>query len=137
MSVCVSVTSRYSVETTRLDGSSWFMTQSFAFTYLSLCYKEILVSPKIRIFTSSQTLDFKNFAAASRSCCQQNSSTVEFVDDIYDCRRVVALYYTSVSCNPQTLLLRFVVDLLYTCSYNMPQWTRFDRRSASRQQSFL
>ena len=32
---------------------------------------------------------------------------------LYDSRRVVAVYYKSVSCNPLTPLLRFVVDLLY------------------------
>jgi len=38
---------------------------------------------------------------------------MELVDDTYDGRRVVAVYYTSVSCNLLTVLsLRFVVDLL-------------------------
>ena len=49
-------------------------------------YKEILVSRKIRALSYGnlpQTLDFESFATACRSCCQQNSSTVELVDDTY------------------------------------------------------
>jgi len=33
---------------------------------------------------------------------------------LYDNRRVVAVYYKSISCNPLTPALRFVVDLLYS-----------------------
>jgi len=53
----------------------------------------------------------ENFATASRSCCQQNSSTVELVyDTTCDGRHVVA-----VNRNPLTPLRR--VALLYTtCS---------------------
>jgi len=58
------------------------------FFHLSLhCCKEIRVPPKIGVLSSGtlpQTLDLKNFARASRSRCQQHSSsstTVEFVDD--------------------------------------------------------
>ena len=32
---------------------------------------------------------------------------------LYDSRRVVAVYYKSVNCNPLTPLLRFVVDFFY------------------------
>jgi len=49
-------------------------------------YKEILVSRKMRTLSYGnlpQTLDFESFATACRSCCQQNSSTVELVDDTY------------------------------------------------------
>ena len=58
-------------------------------TYFTLWYKEMWVSPKITVLprgTLSQTLDLENFATASRSRCQQHSSsssTVEFVDDTY------------------------------------------------------
>jgi len=45
-------------------------------------------------------LDLENFALASRSCCQQNSSTVEVVDHTFDGRRVVAeCTYSSVDRN--------------------------------------
>ena len=49
--------------------------------------------PKLRVLTSealSQAMDLKNFAAASLSGYQRNSSTVEFVDHAYDGRRVVS-----------------------------------------------
>jgi len=41
---------------------------------------------------------------------------------LYDSRRVVAVYYKLINCNPLTLLLRFVVDLLH---YLFLQLTRF------------
>ena len=55
----------------------------------TVCCEEIWVSPKIRVLPSgalSQTPDLENLAAASRSRCQQNSSsssTVELVDDTH------------------------------------------------------
>jgi len=61
----------------RLDDSSWHVTWQLSSTYPTLCCKEIRVPPKIRILPSG-TL---HFATASRSRCQQNSSTVELVDD--------------------------------------------------------
>ena len=63
--------------------------------------------------TLSQTLDLENFVTASRPRCQQNSSTVELVDDTYDGRRVVAVYCKSVNYNALIPLLRFLPDLLY------------------------
>jgi len=62
------------------------MEASFHLGYPTLCYKEIWVSPKIRALPSgtlSQTPNLENFATASRSRYQQNSSstsTVELVD---------------------------------------------------------
>ena len=100
-------------------------------------YNEIRVSTELRILlygTLSRTLDLDNFAVASRSCSQQNSSTVELVDHTYDGRLVVArhaLVYLSVDRNARTPLLRFVVDLLYNllCS----SWHRLEQSvSASR-----
>jgi len=70
---------------------------------------------KIRVLPSGtlpQTLHLENFATASRSCCQQNSSTVELVDHTYErsTRRcwTHVVYYTSVDRNPLTPLLRFL-----------------------------
>ena len=87
LSVRLSVTSRYCVETTgRIEVVFGMEILS---TYLTLWYKEMWVSPKITVLpcgTLSQTLDLDNFATASRSRCQQHSSsssTVEFVDDTY------------------------------------------------------
>jgi len=75
----------------------------------------------------SQTQDLEeNFATASR----HNSSTLALVDDTYDGRRVVAVYYTSVNCNPLTRLLRFVVDLWYNLFRQLCVWFRLT--SASR-----
>jgi len=77
----------------RLNGSSCFWRRSFLsrFTYPTLCYKDSGIS-KIRYFHLElfQSLEFKKIATASRSCCQQNSSTVELVDRTCDGRRVVA-----------------------------------------------
>ena len=70
--------------------NDWFLPRRLPSTYPTLCCKEIWVSPKIMALPSGtlfQTLDLENFATASRSRCQQNSSsqssTVEFVDDTY------------------------------------------------------
>ena len=95
-SVCLSVTSRYCIIVSkRLYGSNWFLSWRLSITYAiqKRCCKKIRVSLKVRLLISgtvSQTLDLENFATASRSRCQQNSSTVQLVDDTYDARRVVA-----------------------------------------------
>ena len=85
LSARLSVTSQYCIK--RLDESSWvFWLPS---TYPTLSYKEIWLSPKIRVLSSGtlfQTPEWENFARASQSRCQQHSSsssTVEFVDDAY------------------------------------------------------
>jgi len=104
-----SVTSQFCIETTgrielvfRIDASS---------TYPTLCYKEIRVglSPNARVLPSgtlSRTLDLglKIFATASRSCCQQNSLTIELVDDTYTTVDESWLFrptgpYMSVNCS--------------------------------------
>ena len=67
----------------RLDESSRFWHGDIL-PPIAHCYQEIWVSPKDRVLpcgTLSQTPDSENIAAASRSRCQQNSSTVELVDD--------------------------------------------------------
>ena len=53
---------------------------------------------------------------------------------LYDSRRVVAVYYKSINCNPLTPSLRFVVDLLYSLFL---QWQDFYSHSASRGPSAL
>ena len=88
--VCVCVTSRY-----WLDESSWVLACRSSSTCYILFYKEIRAFAKIMVLSSgtlSQTLNFEweIFATASRSCCQQNSSTAEFVGYTYDGRRFVA-----------------------------------------------
>ena len=70
--VCPSVClSQAGIVSKRLDESSWFWARRLRSTYPTLCYKEIGVSPKIRVRstssgTLSQTLDLENFATASR-----------------------------------------------------------------------
>jgi len=110
----------YNIASKRLDESSWFLAQRLPSTYRTLCYKELSVSPKIRILPSgtlSQTSDLENCATASRSRCQQNSSsslsTVEFVGDTYTAVDESWLFTTthkSVNCNPLTPF-----DLLKIC----------------------
>ena len=89
----------------RLDESSWFLAWRLPSTYSTLCCKEICVSPKIRILPSgtlSQTSYLENFTTASRSRCQQNSSsssssTVELVDNTYTTIDESRLFTTSRS----------------------------------------
>ena len=90
-SVCPSVTSRYSIETTgRIE---LVVETGVPLTYATACYKESRVSPKITVLpfgTLLQTLDSEKFVAESRPRRQQNSSTVELVDHTCDARRAVA-----------------------------------------------
>ena len=70
----------------RLDGSNWFLAWRFLSIDSILCFKEMWVSRKIKVLLSG-TLNLENFAIASRSCCQQNLSTVELLDHTYGGRR--------------------------------------------------
>ena len=132
MSVCLSDTSRCCIETTgRIE---LVLARRLPSTYHTLCYKKIWVSPKTGVLPSgtlSKTPDLENFATASRSRCQQNSSssssTVEFVDDIYTTDDESWLFTTSRSTvTPLTALLRFVVDLSYNSFLRLtrfwPSW---------------
>jgi len=72
----------------RIEPGFFCMGASFDLSWC-VCYKEIRVSPKIRVLpfgTLPQTLDLENFTMASRYCGQQNSSTTEPVDYPYDGR---------------------------------------------------
>ena len=107
LSVRLSATSQYCIETTRRIELVFGICPT-------LCFQEMWVSSKIRYLppgTLSPTLDFKNFATASQQHCQQNSSTVELVDDTYTTVDESWLFTTRRST--VTPLLRFVVDLLY------------------------
>jgi len=71
-SVSLSVTNRYQNDWTNRAG---FWHRGFI---LTLFYKEIWVSPQIRVLPSgilSQTPKLENFTTAIRLCCQRNSST--------------------------------------------------------------
>jgi len=98
MALCLS---QVRVLSNRLNESSWFWYGSFLRPRLVLncVFKEFGYLQKYGHFPLElcpHTPDLANFATASRSYCQQNSSTVELVDH-----------------NRLTPLLRFVVDLLY------------------------
>ena len=96
--------------------------------------------------TLSQTPDLENFATAYRSCCRQNSSMAELVDDTDGGRCVVAgrtflsfyfvfvlfhfiyyVYFASVDRNALTPSLCFVVDLLHNLFLQLcSSWQDFD-----------
>jgi len=96
------------------------------FTHPTLLYW-IWVIPKIRVLFSGtlyQTSDLENLGAASQLHCPQAVVVGGGAcwRHLYNSWRVVAVYYKSISCNPPTPLLWFVVDL----SYNLfLQLTRF------------
>jgi len=117
MALCPSVCPLHTcIVSKRLDESSRFVARRFHFTCPKLCCKETQVLSKISVLSSetfSHTLDLQKIATTSRSCCQQNSSTVELVDDIRDDRRIVAVYDKSIDCYTPTPALRFVADFLY------------------------
>ena len=85
---------------------------------------------KLRYFplrTLSQTPDLQKFRHG-KSIALSTKLVVVVVDGracwrhLYDSRRVVAVYYKSLNCNPPTPLLQFVMDLLYKL---FRQLTRF------------
>ena len=112
-----SVTSRYCSETTR--------RRLLFSTYPTPCYKKIWADPKIRLLPSGtlfQTPDLENFATARRSYRQQTrrrgrrrSSLLMTPVGLRQSTSRAWLFTASrsISCNPITALLRFVVDLLH------------------------
>ena len=94
-SVCLSQTG---IVSKRLEESSW------VFLPWRLYCKEIRVYPRVLPSgTLAQTQDLQNFATASQSRCQQNSSTMEPVDHG---RRAVAVYCTYEHVRMATTLLK-------------------------------
>ena len=100
-----------------------FLARRFPSTHPTLCRNKIRVSPKIRTLSSgtlSRTRDEENFATASRSRCQQDSSTAELADDILrrGCLLHVGRYF----------------DLLWICGSTCSDscGRDFNRSSASR-----
>jgi len=84
MTLCLSVTGQSSVKTAERNELDFGMGGSF-----KLLLKGNTGMFKIRELF--ETVDLENFATTSRSrsCRQQNSSTVELVDHTYNGRRVV------------------------------------------------
>jgi len=84
--------------------------------WVLLCQREIWVSPKgyFLLGPLPQTPDLENFATASRSRCQQNSSssTVELVDDTYT--TIEESWQLTTSRSTVTLKLHYF-DLLWIC----------------------
>jgi len=142
VSVCPSavppVTSRYCIETTWQIELAFSMKAFFPpvphciirkFGYMQKWgYFPLELGPK--------TLDFENFATV-----KSIALSTKLVDDrtcwrhghLYVSRRVVAVYYTSISCNNLTRLLWFVVDLLYNLFLQLwSSWQDFHWHSVSR-----
>ena len=74
MSVCLSVSHTLGISSKRLQN-------------ISSCSQRCTVDHPTKgtsFWTLSQTLNLENFATASRSCCQQNLSTLELVGQSYD-----------------------------------------------------
>jgi len=103
--------------------------------HMSVCCREIWISPKIGYFLwdfvpNSGLRKFRQGKSIALS-----TKLVVFVDSrvcwwhLYENRRVVAVYYKSVNCNPLTQLLRLVVDFSYKLFYS---WQDFDWHSALR-----
>jgi len=122
LSVCVCLL-QVGVILRQLNGSSCFWHGGFLPPIF--CYKRNSGTSKNKgtsLTNFVPNLDLGNFDTASRWRCEQNTSTVEMVDETYDRKRIVAVYCTSVNCNPITQLLPFVVQLV---SSVMQQLTRF------------
>jgi len=110
----------------RLDESSWFWHGGFLSPIPHCVIRTFVVLRLLPSGTLSQTPDLENFATASRSRCQQNSSssTVEFVDDTY------TIIYKSINCNPN-----FFTSICYgfcgtICFYTPEFGPKFPENSA-------
>jgi len=80
-------------------------------TYLTLWYKEIPVSPKIRVLSSGTMFQTQHFATANRSLCQQNtssSSTVELVDNTHTHTTIDDSWLFATSRSTVTLIIQLV-----------------------------
>jgi len=138
-SVRPSVTSRYGIEAAgrirriylscnkTIAITTSFLACRLPSSYHTLYYKKIWVSPKIRVLPSGtlfQTPYLENFATASRSRCQLNSSsssssTVELVDATYATTDESWLFTTSrstvtISLRITAIYCGFVVQLVPT-----------------------
>jgi len=93
VSVCLSGTvhlSQVGVLSKRMNESSWFWQGSFLWPLLYSVIGHSNNSQNKGTSPNYGWLDLENFATADRSCCQQNLSTVEFVDHTYESGRIVA-----------------------------------------------
>ena len=139
LSWCVRLSVRPSqagIVSKRLDESSWFMVWRLPSTYPTLCYKEMSVSSKITVLPCGTFLPNSGLGKFrhGKLIALSTKLVVVVVDGracwrhLYGIRRVVAVYYKSVNCNPLTPF-----DLLWICrTACFYSWQDFDRRSASR-----
>ena len=119
LSSCVSVSPSQARVVSKRSDESFFGTEASFHLAHTVLQRHSGISKIWVLSSGTLTKTLKNFATANRSSCQQYSSTVEIVDDIYNGRRVVytgrrvvAIYYTSNNCNLIiTLSLWFVLDL--------------------------
>jgi len=102
-----------------LEESSWFSAWRLIPPILHCVIRKFEYLQKLGYFHRQlcPNSGLEKFAMAIRSRCQQysssSSSTVDDTYTVYDNRRVVAVYYKSVNCNPLTHLTRFVVHMVY------------------------
>ena len=113
LSVRLSVTSRYCIVKARRT-EMVFGKGAFFLTYLTLCYMEIRVFPKITVFSSvtlPQTLDSWQVDGEVNRTRRRSSLwiTRTTVERVVGMRNV---YYTLVDCNHLTPLLRLVLDFV-------------------------
>ena len=133
--VCLSVRKKPVLhQNDQTDITGFWLVGFLWVTYPKQCYKEIRVTPEIRVLPSEtlpQTLELENFVMTSRWCKQRNSSTVAPVDYTYDSWAhrgwMHKVYCMLADCNPPsnsvtytcTFLIQFVPTLL--CS----PWQKF------------
>ena len=91
-SVRPSVTSQHCIQTT-LPIESVLVMHAFFHLPTPRKFRFFSVIRVLRSGAKFQTLDFENFLMASRLCCQQSLSVVEFVQQTYDGCHTVAEQY--------------------------------------------
>ena len=94
---------------------------SFHLSYRNSCISRI---------TLSQTPELENFATASRSSSQQNSSTAELVDHTYDGQRVVAGRTWFVTRQSTVMIQLNYFDLVCICSTTCSSYNNCRHRAS-------
>ena len=131
LSSCVRLSVRPSqagIVSKRLDESSWFSEWRLPSIYSTLCYKEIWVSPKIKVFPLGVCRKLRTQRKFRHGKSIVLSTKLVVVVDgrvrwrhLYDDRRVAAIYYKSVNCNVN--LFNSITSIC--CSTSFYSWQVF------------
>jgi len=123
LDICLSVTSRYCIKTTgRIELSFSMEASSHLIAHCVIrrfeYFRKQGYFPLIPLKLCSKLWTWKISPRQVDRVVNESSSTVELVDDTYDGRSVVAIYYTSINRNPLTPYIDLFWICCTSCSYS-------------------